>query len=160
MSTRDAPAPSVPPLAGAPPHLLIVRAPYYQDIVDGLRDGAARLLTGAGAGFDVLDVAGALELAGAIRLALRGQRRYHGYVALGCVVKGETDHYEFVCREAMAGITAVTLQFALCVGNGLLTVNDVRQAQARSGVDGHNKGAEAAAAALRQIAAARWLGAE
>ncbi len=160
MSTLDASLPSAPKLEGAPPHLLGVRAPYYAAVADGLRDGAARILGDAGASYDVLDVAGALELAGAVRLALRGRRRYHGYVALGCVVKGETDHYEFVCREAMAGLTAVTLQFALCLGNGLLTVATLAQAEARSGLDGHNKGAEAAAAALRQIAAARWLGAE
>jgi 6,7-dimethyl-8-ribityllumazine synthase len=160
MSTLDAALPSAPRIEGAPPHLLVVRAPYYAGIVDGLRDGAARILAEAGATYDVLDVAGALELAGAVRLALRGRRRYDGYVVLGCVVKGETDHYEFVCREAMAGLTAVVLQFGLCLGNGLLTVHSVEQAEARSGRDGHNKGAEAAAAALRQIAAARWLGAE
>ena len=113
----------------------------------------------AGAGFDLLDVAGALELAGAVRLAVRGSRRFDGYVVLGCVVRGETDHYEYVCREAMAGLTQVALQFALCLGNGLLTVDSVEQARARARPDGPNKGAEAAAAALLQIRAARWLGA-
>jgi 6,7-dimethyl-8-ribityllumazine synthase len=160
MSTLDAPEATAPKLDGPPPHLLIVRAPYYRDVVDGLRDGAARILEQAGASYDVLDVAGALELAGAIRLAVRGRRRYQGFVVLGCVVKGETDHYAFVCEQAMAGLTAVVLQFALCLGNGLLTVDQLAQAEARSGADGPNKGAEAAAAALRQIAAARWLGAE
>jgi 6,7-dimethyl-8-ribityllumazine synthase len=160
MSTEDAPLPAAPRIEGPPPHLLIVRAPYYVAVVDGLRDGAARLLREGGATFDVLDVAGALELAGAVRLALRGRRRYAGYVALGCVVQGETDHYEHVCREAMAGLTAVVLQFGLCLGNGLLTVATVEQARARARAEGPNKGAEAAAAALRQIAAARWLGAE
>jgi 6,7-dimethyl-8-ribityllumazine synthase len=159
MSTIDAARPVAPRLEGPPPHLLVVRAPYYAAIVDGLLDGAARILKDAGASFDILDVAGALELAGAVRLALRGRRRYDGFVVLGCVVKGETDHYEYVCREAMAGITSVVLQFGLCLGNGLLTVHSVAQAEARAGA-GHNKGAEAAAAALRQIAAARWLGAE
>jgi 6,7-dimethyl-8-ribityllumazine synthase len=159
MSTIDAKAPSAPQLEGPPPHLLIVRAPYYTDVVDGLRDGAARIIAQSGASADVLDVAGALELAGAVRLAVRGQRRYDGYVTLGCVVKGETDHYDFVCREAMAGLTAVVLQFGLCLGNGLLTVARLEQAVARSGSEGPNKGAEAAAAALRQIAVARWLGA-
>ena len=160
MSTIDAALPSAPRLDGAAPHLLLVRAPYYAAIVDGLRDGAGRILKDAGATWDCLDVAGALELAGAVRLAVRGRRRFDGYVLLGCVVKGETDHYEFVCREAMAGMTAVVLQFALCLGNGLLTVHTIAEAEARAGRDGPNKGAEAAAAALRQIAAARWLGAE
>jgi len=75
------------------------------------------------------------------------------------VVKGETDHYEFVCREAMAGLTQVVQGFALCLGNGLLTVATLEQALARSGADGHNKGAEAAVAALLQVRAARWLAA-
>lgn len=159
MSTIDAPLPAAPRIEGPSPHLLVVRAPYYVDIVDGLRQGAGRIIAEAGGTFEVLDVAGALELAGAVRLAVRGRRKFDGYVALGCVVKGDTDHYEFVCREAMAGLTAVVLQFGLCLGNGLLTVNNIAQATERSGADGHNKGAEAAAAALRQIGAARWLGA-
>ena len=159
MSTLDAKLPAAPEVRGAPPHLLMVRAPYYTEVVDGLRDGAARILTGARATFDVLDVAGALELAGAVRLAVAGSRAgaFDGYVALGCVVKGDTDHYEFVCREAMAGLTMVVQAHALCLGNGLLTVGALSQAVARSGPDGHNKGAEAAAAALLQINAARWL---
>lgn len=158
MSTLHAPSPAALVIEGASPHLLIVRAPYYRDIVDGLGGGATRILEESGASFDVVDVAGALELAGAIRLAVQGARRFDGYVALGCVVKGETDHYEFVCREAMSGLTQVALQHGLCLGNGLLTVNSADQAMQRSGREGHNKGAEAAIAALRQIAAARWLG--
>ena len=160
MATADAKLPAAPTLEGAPPRVLIVRAPYYTEIVDGLRDGAARILTEAGASFDVLDIAGALELAAAIGLAVRGGRRYDAYVALGCVVKGETDHYDHVCREAMAGLTTVALQNCLCLGNGLLTVHSEAQALERSRPDGFNKGAEAAAAALVQIRAARWLGAE
>ena len=159
MSTIDAKLPAAPKVNGPPPHLLVVRAPYYTDVVDGLRDGAGRILTEAGATFEVLDVAGALELAGAVRLAVAAPRAaaFDGYVALGCVVKGDTDHYEFVCREAMAGLTMVVQAHALCLGNGLLTVNALSQAVERSGPDGHNKGAEAAAAALLQINAARWL---
>jgi 6,7-dimethyl-8-ribityllumazine synthase len=159
MSTIDAPLPAAPTLEGPAPHLLLVRAPYYRDVVDGLRDGAARILREAGATFDVLDVAGALELAGTVRLATRGSRRYDGFVMLGCVVKGDTDHYDYVCDQAMSGITQVVLQFGLCLGNGLLTVHTLQQAHDRSGSDGHNKGAEAAVAALLQIKAARWLGA-
>jgi 6,7-dimethyl-8-ribityllumazine synthase len=147
-----------PTMEGDAPNILIVRAPYYTEIVDGLRDGAIRILTEAGATYEVLDVAGALELAATVRLALPGKRSFDGFVALGCVVKGETDHYEHVCREAMSGLTEVTLQFGLCLGNGLLTVAVETQAVARSGADGHNKGAEAAVACLKQINAARWLG--
>jgi 6,7-dimethyl-8-ribityllumazine synthase len=158
MSTADAPLARPPKLEGPAPYLLIVRAPYYPEVVDGLRDGAVRILNEADASFEVLDVAGAMELAGAVRLAVQGTRRFDGYVALGCVVKGETDHYEHVCREAMNGLTQVALQHALCLGNGLLTVDRVEQALARAKSDGFNKGAEAAVAALLQIRAARWLG--
>ncbi len=159
MSTEDAPLPTAPRIEGPPPHLLIVRAPYYRAVVDGLTDGAQRLLREAGATFEVLDVAGAYELPQAIRIAMRGAARFDGFVALGCVVRGETDHYDHICRETMGGLMAVSLQFGLCLGNGLLTVDTIDQAEARAAADGYNKGAEAAAAALLQIGAARRLGA-
>ena len=164
MSTVDAKLPAAPKLDGRPPRLLVVRAPYYTAIVDGLRDGAVRIIAEAGGTCDVLDVAGALELAAAIQFAVKGahakpEGAYDGFVALGCVVKGETDHYEHVCREAMQALTRVALDHTLALGNGLLTVATEAQAIARSGADGHNKGAEAAAAALLQIGAARRLGA-
>ncbi|MBV9652954.1 MAG: 6,7-dimethyl-8-ribityllumazine synthase [Acetobacteraceae bacterium] len=159
MSTIDAPFPAAPPVPGPPPHLLVVRAPYYRAVVDGLTDGAHRILREAGASTELLDVAGAFELPQAIRLALRGSTRFDGYVALGCVIRGETDHYEYICREAMAGLMNVALTFGLALGAGLLTVDTLAQAEARSGLNGHNKGAEAAVAALVQINAARRLGA-
>lgn len=159
MSTEDAPLPAAPRVDGPPPHLLVVRAPYYRQVVDGLTAGAERILREAGASFELLDIAGAFELAQTIRLAVRGARRFDGYVALGCIVRGETDHYEFICRESMAGLMAVALQFGLALGTGLLTVDRLDQALARSGQDGHNKGAEAAVASLLQIAAGRRLSA-
>ena len=159
MSTLDAPLPTAPAVPGPAPHVLIVRAPYYRDVVDGMTRGAERILAEAGASHETLNVAGAFELPQAIRLVLRGKTRFDGFVALGCVVKGETDHYEFLCKEAMAGLMNVALQFGLALGSGLLTVHSIDQAVARSGDDGHNKGAEAAAAALVQISVARNLGA-
>ena len=159
MSTQLDTAIKAPKIDGPAPHILIIRAPYNVEIVAGLRDGAVSVLTGSGATYEVLDVAGALELAATVRLAVRGRRHFDGFVALGCVVKGDTDHYEHVCREAMSGLTAVALQFGLCIGNGLLTVATEQQAIDRSGPNGHNKGGEAAAACVRQIGAARWLGA-
>ncbi len=159
MSTVDAPLPAAPEIEGSPPHVLLVRAPYYEGVVGGMTRGAESILRDAGATFDTLDVAGALELPQAIRLALRGTRRFDGFVALGCVVRGGTDHYDHVCREAMSGLMQVALQFGIALGTGLLTVHSLDQAVARSGEDGHNKGAEAAAAALMQIDAARRLGA-
>jgi 6,7-dimethyl-8-ribityllumazine synthase len=159
MSTEDAPLPAAPRVGGPPPHLLVVRAPYYREVADGLLDGATRILREAGATFEQIDVAGAFELPQAIRIAMRGRQRFAGFVALGCIVRGETDHYEFICRATMEGLMQVALQFGLALGTGLLTCDTLAQAEARSGRDGHNKGAEAAAAALLQIGAARNLGA-
>lgn len=158
MSTQDAELPSAPHVEGPSPHLLIIRAPYYRDVVDGLSTGAQRILKEAGATSETLDVAGAYELPQAIRIALRGNRRFDGFIALGCIVKGETDHYDFICKATMDGIMAVALQFGIALGTGLLTCDTIAQAEARSGQDGYNKGAEAAAAALLQINAARHLG--
>ena len=88
-----------------------------------------------------------------------GLQRFDAFVALGCIVRGETDHYDFICKATMDGVMNVSLQFGLCTGTGLLTCDTLAQAEARSGQDGHNKGAEAAAAALLQINAARRFGA-
>ena len=159
MSTADMPVPVVAQFAaqlGA--HVLVVRAPYYRDVVDGMAAGAARILAGSGATYDTLDVAGAFELAQAVRLALRGPVRYDGFVALGCVVRGETDHYEFICRTSLDGLMHVALQYGIAMGTGLLTVHDLAQAVARSSHDDHNKGAEAAAACLSQVAIRRRFG--
>jgi 6,7-dimethyl-8-ribityllumazine synthase len=158
MSTEDAPLPAAPKIVGAPPHVLIIRAPYYRTVIDGLTAGAERILHEAGASSEIMDIAGAYELPQAIRLAVSGTTKFEGYVALGCIVRGETDHYEFICQATMHGVMNVSLQHGLCVGTGLLTCDTLAQAEARSGMDGHNKGAEAAAAALLQINAARRLG--
>ncbi len=158
MSTADAPLPAAPAVPGAPPHLLLVRAPYYRAVIDGMTAGAVRLLGEAGATHEVLDVAGSLELAQAIGIVLRGTQKFDGFIALGCIVRGGTDHYDYICRETMAGLMNVALQTGAALGSGVLTVHSVEQAVARSGPDGHNKGAEAAAAALLQIAARRRFG--
>ena len=158
MSTEDARLPAAPEVTGTAPHLLIIRAPYYKAVIEGLTLGAQRILGDAGATSEILDIAGAYELPQAIRLAVRGTRKFDGFVALGCIVRGETDHYTFICDATMHGVMNVSLQFGLCVGTGLLTCDTLAQAEARSGMDGHNKGAEAAAAALLQINAARRFG--
>ena len=159
MSTADAPLAVAPAVTGPPPAMLLVRAPYYQGVVHGMTDGALRILGEAGATHTVLDVAGAFELPQAIRIALRGSQRFDGFIALGCVVRGETDHYDFICAASMNGLMDVALRYGIALGTGLLTVDTLAQAVARSGADGHNKGAEAAVAALRQVDAARRLGA-
>ncbi len=163
MSTRDRDADrdGTPLVPGPAPHVLVVRAPYYRSVVTGLSDGAARVLDGAGATHETIDVAGAFELPQAIRLALRGARRHDGFVALGCVVRGETSHYDHICDVTMQGFMDLALTYGLALGTGLLTVETVAQAEARAaGPGGDNKGEEAAFACLRQIALARRFEAE
>ena len=113
MSTEDAPLPAAPRVEGPPPHLLLVRAPYYREVVDGLTARRRRASCAKPAPRSKsLDVAGAFELPQAIRIALRGTRRFDGFVALGCIMRGETDHYEFICRATMDGMMSVALHSA------------------------------------------------
>jgi len=159
MSTADAELPAAPDWPHARPRILIIRAPYYRKIVHGMTTAAHTILNAVGAEIQTVDVAGAFELPQALRLALRGATRFDGFLALGCVVRGETDHYEFICEASMNGLMQVALQFGLCLGTALLTVDTIAQAEARSRETGANKGAEAAVACLRQIALTHELGA-
>ena len=145
--------------------MLVVRAPYYRDVIDGMTAGAVEILAEAGAVHEVLDVAGSFELPQAIRIVLGGDSAFDGFVALGCIVRGGTDHYDYICRETMAGLMQVALQSGAALGSGVLTVHSIEQAVARSGrapheSGVHNKGAEAAVACLMQIAAKRRFGAQ
>lgn len=158
MSTADAPLARAPAVPGAPARILVVRAPYYRGVVEGMGVGAARILDEARAAHDVADVAGAFELPAAIRIALDGAVRYDGFVALGCVVRGETDHYDHICASTMQGLMDVAVRHGLALGAGLLTVDTLAQAEARAAADGHNKGAEAAVACLLQVALERTMG--
>jgi len=159
MSTAEQPHPKAPELPGAPPVILMVRSPYYAGVVDGMTAAANEILRAAGAETTIVDIAGAFELPQAIRIALTGKKKFDGFIVLGCVVRGETDHYEFICTATMDGLMRVALQHAICLGTAVLTVDTLAQAQARSRETGANKGAEAAVACLKQIALARQLGA-
>lgn len=131
--------------------LLIVRAPYYKDIADELLIGAQQACKDANAESDHLDVPGALEVPTAIALAARSGS-YDGFVALGCVIRGETTHYETVCNDSSRGITLLGLQ-GICIGNAILTVEHHAQAAVRADSKGQNKGGNAADAAIHLIAA-------
>lgn len=133
-----------------PPKLLIVVAPYYKDIADDLVAGAIAELEAADALHETVEVPGALEVPTAIRIAHR-QSHFDGFVALGCVIRGETTHYETVCNDSSRALTLLGLEGA-CIGNGILTVENRRQAEVRAALDGQNKGGGAAAAALHLIA--------
>lgn len=136
-----------------PVKVLIVQSPYYKDIADGLLTGAQAVLEAAGASHDLVHMPGALEIPPAIRIA-HVQSNYDGYVALGCVIRGETTHYETVCNDSSHGLMLLGLQGA-CLGNGILTVENRDQALVRADPDGQNKGGGAAAAALHLIALSR-----
>lgn len=138
----------VPRVEGA--RLLIVVAPYYRQIADALIAGAKLVAAEAGATADLVEVPGALEVPTAIGLAA-ARGLYDGYVALGCVIRGETTHYDTVCNDSSRGITLLGLR-GHCIGNGILTVENYAQAEVRADPRGQNKGGGAAAAALHLIA--------
>ena len=136
--------------------ILIVVAPYYKDIADNLVAGAKAEIEAAGGTWELIEVPGALEVPTAIRIAHR-QANFDGYVALGCVIRGETTHYETVCNDSSRAIQLLGLDSA-CIGNGILTVENYDQAAVRADPDGQNKGGGAAAAALHLIALGRKWG--
>ena len=135
--------------------MLIVVAPYYRDVADGLLSGARATLESVGAEHETIEVPGALEIPTAVRIAQR-QGDYDGFVALGCVIRGETTHYDTVCNDSSRALTLLGLDGA-CVGNGILTVENHEQAAVRADPDGQNKGGGAAAAALHLISLARTI---
>jgi len=144
------------PVMDRPTKLLIVVAPYYREIADMLIAGARAEIEAAGATHETIEVPGALEVPAAIATAHR-MANFDGYVALGCVVRGETTHYETVCNDSSRGLTLLGLQGA-ALGNGILTVENLDQARVRANPEDQNKGGGAAAAALHLIALARRWG--
>lgn len=136
----------------APPSILIIAAPFYRDIADHLIAGARAALDFVGAKHELVEVPGALEIPTAIRLA---ERRFEGFVALGCVIRGETTHYDTVCNDSSRGITLLGIERGLCIGNGILTVENRAQAEVRADPAKMNKGGGAAEAALHLIALRR-----
>ena len=139
-----------------PVKILIVASPYYKDISDNQIAGAKAEIEKAGASWDLVEVPGALEIPTAIGIAER-MSNFDGYVALGCVIRGETTHYDTVCNDSSRAIQLLGLQ-GLCIGNGILTVENRAQAEVRADPAEMNKGGGAAAAALHLIALARKWG--
>ncbi|WP_119678586.1 6,7-dimethyl-8-ribityllumazine synthase [Indioceanicola profundi] len=139
------------------PHIMIVEARFYEDIADELVRGAIAELEKAGATYERFSVPGAYEIPAAIQFAVKsmdfysGRRRFDGYVALGCVIRGETTHYDYVCGESARGLQDLALRHTLAIGNGILTVENGEQAWARASVDKKNKGGGAARACLDMI---------
>ncbi|MGI9483465.1 MAG: 6,7-dimethyl-8-ribityllumazine synthase [Hyphomicrobiales bacterium] len=134
------------------PNILLVEAPYYSEVSEELAAGAIAALEEAGASFERVAVPGALEIPGVIVLAEEAGR-FDGYVALGCVIRGETSHYDIVAGESARALMALTLD-GLAIGNGILTCENREQAMVRARVADKNKGADAANAALAMISLA------
>ena len=133
------------------PHVLLVEAPYYAHIAGLLREGAARALTAAGATFDAVSVPGAFEIPAAIAAAARANAPYDGYVALGCVIRGETSHYDHICAESARALQDLAVRDGLAIGYGILTVENEAQALARAAPGNRDKGGEAVRACLAVI---------
>jgi 6,7-dimethyl-8-ribityllumazine synthase len=141
--------------------ILVVEARFYEHISDALLAGATRVLDEAGAAHDRVTVPGALEVPAAIAMAVDAAQKkrapYDGVVALGCVIQGETYHFELVSNESARGLMDLSVNRQLPLGNGILTVDNEAQARARATEDNRNKGASAARAALAMVALKRSL---
>jgi 6,7-dimethyl-8-ribityllumazine synthase len=128
--------------------VLIVEARFYPHISDLLLAGATEALQGSGAAFDRIEVPGSLEIPAAIRMAAT---RYDGFVALGCVIRGETYHFEIVAGESARALTDLAIRDGLCIGNGILTVENEEQAVRRAHRKEGDKGGDAARACLALV---------
>ena len=146
------------------PHILIVEARYYAHISDELLKGALAALEQAGASYERVTVPGAFEVPAAIKYAIEGaargigKARFDGFIALGCVIRGETTHYDYVCEQSSRGLQDLALAHNLAIGFGILTVENEAQALARARVDKKNKGGEATRACLAMIELKRHFG--
>mgnify|MGYP001225572189 CR=1 FL=1 len=149
-------------MSDAAPHLLVIDARFYEDLSDELVKGATAAIEKAGATFDRISVPGVLEIPAALSMALAamedGEADYDGFVLLGCVIRGETTHYDIVANESARAIMDMAVIEALALGNGILTVENDDQAWARARVSEKNKGGAAAEAALAMIAVRNKLG--
>ncbi|WP_317993324.1 6,7-dimethyl-8-ribityllumazine synthase [Bartonella gliris] len=140
------------------PHVLIVEARFYDGISDALLTGAVGVLQKAEASYDIVTVPGALEIPAAIAFAEKSKVLYDGYVALGCVIRGETYHFEIVANDSCRALMDLTVHKNLAIGNGILTVENEEQAWKRAKQDKKNKGGFAAEAALCMIALKKRFG--
>jgi 6,7-dimethyl-8-ribityllumazine synthase len=142
--------------------ILIVEARFYDHIADALLEGATAALNEAGATFDRLSVPGSLEIPTAIAIALdaaaRKRRPYDGAVALGCVIRGDTIHFEIVSHQSARGLMEVSIARKIPIGNGIITVDNEAQALARARAQEQDKGGDAARAALALVGIARQSG--
>ena len=142
-------------------HVVIIEARFYDDIQEALLQGAIKELEAAGVGYDVISVPGALEIPAAIAIAMDASKKigkpYDGAIALGCVVRGDTIHFEIVSMESSRALMDLAVAKRFPLGNGILTVNTEAQAWARASASELNKGGDAARAALAMLRIKRRL---
>ena len=140
-----------------PPRVLIVEARFYSDIADALASGATQALDAAGIVYDRVEVPGVFEVPAAIHIAIKAMEvhsspaNYSGFIGLGCVIRGETDHYDHICREASRSLMDIAVNYSVAFGFGILTCETAEQAWVRASVDQKNVGGSAANACLRMI---------
>jgi len=140
-------------------HFLIVEARFYEALADAQAEGAIRALEAAGASYERVSVPGALEIPAAIAFAHSGTQHFDGYVALGCVIRGETTHYDTVCEESARALMDLSIAENLAIGNGILTVENEDQAWERADHRRKDKGGGAAEAAMSMVTLRTKLGA-
>ena len=147
--------------AGKGARILIVEARFYDDIAEALLAGAKNALQQAGAAFDCISVPGSLEIPTAIAIAFdaaaRRRRPYDGAVALGCVIRGDTIHFDIVAHQSARGLMDIAIARALPIGNGIITVDSEAQALARARPQEQDKGGDAARATLALVEIKRTL---
>jgi 6,7-dimethyl-8-ribityllumazine synthase len=139
------------------PHVLIVEAPYYTHIAALLREGAERALADAGATFETVQVPGAFEVPAAIGMAAEAEGRFDGFVALGCVIRGETTHYDHICEETAHWLQVLAVDEGLAIGYGILTCENEQQALHRANPSGNGRdhGGAAARACVAMVGVKR-----
>ncbi len=146
------------------PHIMVVESRFYEDVADALVDGVTAALEAGGAGSERFRVAGAFEIPAAINYAVQAMKaggqatHYDGFIALGCVIRGETTHYDYVCQESARALQDLALAHTLALGYAILTVENHDQALARARRDQYDRGGHAARACLGMIALKRQLG--
>ena len=140
-----------------PLHLLLVEAPYYAHIAADLRRGAEVAIAAAGASHESISVPGAFEIPAAIATVARADDRFDGFVALGCVIRGETTHYDHICAESARGLQDLAVRDGVAIGYGILTVETEAQALVRASPEHRDKGGEAVRACLAIIDLKRRL---
>lgn len=140
------------------PHLLVIDARFYESIADELVAGAVDAIEAAGSSFDRISVPGVLEIPAALAYAVASdEHRHDGYVLLGCVIRGETTHYDIVAEQSARAVTDLAIGHRLAVGNGILTVENRGQANARARRSEMDKGGGAARAAIQMVEVRRRL---